>query len=419
MKKRIIASLYIFTLISTILISEPFSFVVMGDSRPPTEEQPYVFYKVLDKINELEPDLVFSTGDIIIGYTEDRQKLSKMYDDFEEVVAKIMDFPLYIVPGNHDNVDVDSLKNEFTDRFGPTFQSIKYENSYFIILSSEEPDQENQIIGKQKVWLQNELRKAQAYEHIFVLVHQPLYPKIEHIGRSLDKFPEERDELAELLKKSKVDMVFAGHIHIYNYTVKDGLHQIITGGAGAPLYADTPGEGGFYHFIQVLVNGDDVDYRIVPVESEVWEAEKLIIAGYYEKAIEQSMKAMEYLPEHPESCFPSILGYKLLNQDFPAKTMYDKLRIILNNDFKTASRFAYFCYDLKFYDLAEEYFLKSTEIDITSYDSFYRLGRIKEKTEDHKQAIEYYQKALFLTDSEKRKQRLHDKIEKLEQKKDN
>jgi len=96
--------------------------------------------------------------------------------------------------------------------------------------------------------------------------------------------------------------------------------------------------------------------------------------------------------------------------------MYDKLRIIFNDDFKTARRFAYFCYNLEFYDLAEEYFLKSTEIDITSYDSFYRLGRINEMTKDHEQAIEYYKKALFLTDSKNRKQRIIDKIEVLGQK---
>ncbi len=393
------------------LISEPFSFVVMGDSRPPVEEQPYVFYKVVDKIAELEPEMVFSTGDIIAGYKEDRNEVIEMYQDFEEVIEDIKDIPLYVAPGNHDVVDVDSLKNEFTDRFGQTYQAFSKENCYFIILNSDEPGQSSRIAGKQLEWLIGELKKAQSFEHVFVFVHKPLYPKIKHIGTSLDKYPVERDKLAELLLENNVDMVFCGHTHIYNHSTENGLHQIITGGAGAPLYADTPEEGGFYHVINVLIDGNDVDYRIVPIESEVQEAEDLILEGYYKKAVDYSLEAMKYLPEHPEPYFPAILGYKLLKEDFPAKIMYDKLSNIFADDYKTSRRFAYFCYDLKCYEQAEEYFLESVEIDPTSYDSFYRLGRINETIGNPERAIEFYQEALPLTQSEKRKERINEKIE--------
>ena len=68
----------------------------------------------------------------------------------------------------------------------------------------------------------------------------------------------------------------------------------------------------------------------------------------------------------------------------------------------------------KFYDLSEEYFLKATELDVTSQDSFYRLGRINEKTKNYQKAIEFFKKALLLTEDKDKKKRISDKIEILE-----
>ncbi len=413
MWRDLFAFILILTLFSSTLLSKPFSFAVMGDSRPPTEEQPYVFYKVLEKIKELEPDLVFSTGDVISGYTEDRKELIQMYEDFEELLKILGNIPVYIAPGNHDVVNIDSLQNEFTDRFGPTFKSISYENCYYILLNTDEPGQKRKIVDKQLEWLREELQKAQSFEHIFVFIHRPLYPKIKHIGMSLDYYPKERDELAKLFINSNVEMVFAGHVHIYNHTFVNGLHQIITGGAGAPLYADEPEEGGFYHFMHIFVDSSSVDYRIFPIESEIKEAETQIRNGYFERAVELSLKAIAYLPEHPEPYLPAILSYKLLEQDFPAYLMYVKLKEIVQSDFKAARRFAYFCYDKKFYKISEEYFLKAVEIDVTSLDSFYRLGRINEKTKNYPKAIVFFEKALFLTKDKNKTKRITEKIEKL------
>lgn len=59
---------------------------------------------------------------------------------------------------------------------------------------------------------------------------------------------------------------FAGHIHAYAEATRDGVRYIITGGAGAPLYAREHPQA-FYHHVRVTVNGTDVSTEIVEVES--------------------------------------------------------------------------------------------------------------------------------------------------------
>ena len=58
---------------------------------------------------------------------------------------------------------------------------------------------------------------------------------------------------------------FAGHIHTYAEATRDGVRYIITGGAGAPLYAREHPQA-FYHHVRVTVNGTDVSTEIVEVE---------------------------------------------------------------------------------------------------------------------------------------------------------
>ncbi|MBL7132344.1 MAG: hypothetical protein ISS45_13290, partial [Candidatus Omnitrophica bacterium] len=78
-----------------------------------------------------------------------------------------------------------------------------------------------------------------------------------HKDSSLDAFPSERDEAWSIFQENGVDMYFCGHEHLYNRSIKQGIRQVITGGAGARLRAFSK-NGGFYHFVIVDVkdNGE-------------------------------------------------------------------------------------------------------------------------------------------------------------------
>jgi len=54
------------------------------------------------------------------------------------------------------------------------------------------------------------------------------------MGRAMDKYPLERDDLHQLFLKAKVGGVFAGDGHRYDRSEKDGILYLIYGGGGAP-----------------------------------------------------------------------------------------------------------------------------------------------------------------------------------------
>ncbi len=70
---------------------------------------------------------------------------------------------------------------------------------------------------------------------LFVFQHQQPYPVSWHIGSSLDTFPADRDKFQAVLEKYHVEYLITGHEHLYDDSVHGGVHEIIAGGAGAPL----------------------------------------------------------------------------------------------------------------------------------------------------------------------------------------
>jgi hypothetical protein len=70
------------------------------------------------------------------------------------------------------------------------------------------------------------------------------------------------EELIRMFATYKVDYVFAGHIHGYARSVRDGVTYIVTAGGGAPLYLP-PEFGGYYHFVRVDVEDDSVRDKVI------------------------------------------------------------------------------------------------------------------------------------------------------------
>ncbi len=249
--KRSIFSLFVLFILA--LQMHGISFVVLGDSRNGEETSP-IFKTIMREINLLSPDFVIHTGDWV-GYPS-----RKGWENFLKVI-KIGGVPFYLTVGNHETAeDWKSLYKEMINK--PFYYSFKYENCYFIILNPyiEVP---GKIDEKQFKWLEKELMKAKKSDFIFVFIHEPLYPIDGHIDSSLDRFPQERDKLANLLRRYKDKIiVFCGHEHLYNKSVIDGLTQIISGGAGAPLYTADE-KGGFYHYLYVTVKGKLLQIAVI------------------------------------------------------------------------------------------------------------------------------------------------------------
>ena len=397
------------------------NFVVMGDNRPANvfrPEQPYIYHKVVKKAVDLDPVLILNTGDLVLGYDAySQEKAREEFDDFEKATAPIREknIPLYITMGNHSGY-TEFAREAFAKRYknketGMLYYSVDVKNCHFIVLCSELENEASQITGKQLEWLKGDLKRAEG-KHIFVMLHRPLYPKIKHLKDSLNKYPEKRDELAGLFKQYNVAMVFVGHVHVYNFSVVGGLSQIIAGGSGAPL-AGILEDGAFNHFFHVIVDGDEIDYRLLPLQNEVAQAAQLMKEGRVPGALSLAKKAEETFPDHPMPHIIATAGYKSAGRTLEYNAEITKLLSILGSEEEVFFRLGEFCLTVELLDLSDIYFSKALAMDNDSFKVWYNYAQLKTEQKQYPAALEMYKKALPLTDDDYFRQDIKKQIAKI------
>jgi hypothetical protein len=110
--------------------------------------------------------------------------------------------------------------------------------------------------------------KSPQFSSLFVIGHEPAFSviggaKSHPVG--LDRFPDARDEFWTILKKYGVKAYICSHEHLYQASKHDGVWQIVSGGAGAPL---APLKfGGFFH------------YALLKIPTKSGAAPKLTVVG--------------------------------------------------------------------------------------------------------------------------------------------
>jgi hypothetical protein len=238
-----------------------FTFAVMGDDR----DDRLVYTEVETTLMNSSPlpQFVFNTGDLVADGGSGIEWF-QFHEDSKIITDHV---PLYPTVGNHDVGD-DMEQTTYLHQFDPPANQLYYsfwhDHSLFIVLDANIPGQKEQITGDQLAWLQQTLdqNSAQA-EHLFVFVHQPLFPVAEHKTDSMK--PEDVAVLHPLFVSHHVDAVFSGHEHIYYRQEKDGITYITTGGGGAPL-ANFP--SAYYHFVYLAVIGPAVYGWTVDLEGK-------------------------------------------------------------------------------------------------------------------------------------------------------
>ncbi|SHO80524.1 Metallophosphoesterase, calcineurin superfamily [hydrothermal vent metagenome] len=230
-----------------------FSFAIMGDNRNGDR----VLEKIISKINQdRNISFIINNGDLVtFGY-------KKEFNNYLHII-KNSNKPILSIIGNHELPWYEFLHptKNYKKIFGKTDFSFSYANSYFIILDSSVKS----LTKKQCKWLKEELEKSQQYKNRFVITHVPLYDprkgeyKKGHSFNSISK----AKKLNDLFDKYRVTMLFTSHIHFYYRGVWQKTPFIITGGAGAPLkdYSNS----GFYHYIKVIVNDNNIEYKVIKI----------------------------------------------------------------------------------------------------------------------------------------------------------
>jgi hypothetical protein len=242
-----------------------FTFVVLGDNRSGDD----MYRKIVSMVMKRDPAFIVNVGDMI-KTPGDLTEWSKFWE-----MSRPISVPYYLTVGNHEVsqrvTESEKIYKEQVNLPGnELYYSFTAGNSLFIVLDTSLADQEESVTGEQYAWLERELANSEQ-KHKFVFLHHPLYPVLrteQQEENGSDESSAERDRLEALFMKNKVDVVFAGHEHLYHRETVDGIIHVITGGGGAPLYADDQ-NGGFHHFIVMTVDGDTVRGEVIDSSGEL------------------------------------------------------------------------------------------------------------------------------------------------------
>lgn len=237
-----------------------FTFVVGGDNRsvgrgvpmPPTAQQ------IFTEVALLRPNFVLWTGDTIYGTDDTIPEAEREYEAFLKAAA-LAAVPIYNAPGNHELHDRPEMAKLYEQKMGRLYGSFDYGGVHFIALNTADFGMKGGVGTEQMQWLQQDLEANKNAGLIVVFTHYPLFPKNADEGFSDTA---NRDALHNLFVKYGVKYVFSGHEHLYYSSVHDGIHYIVSGGAGAP--SDAPVEdGGFQHYLLCEVDGEEIHILVM------------------------------------------------------------------------------------------------------------------------------------------------------------
>ncbi len=201
------------------------TFVAFGDTRSRYEPHKQVIQAILNLARR--PWLALHTGDLV---SDGRKK--EHWDKFFEVERPLLaTVAFYPCLGNHERES-----HFYYDIFpvprggGPqdkAWYSFEFGGALFVVLDSEID------LAPQTKFLEEKLAEAdrRGIRWRFVTWHEPPYSSGAHGGNG-----NIQRAWVPVLERHGATAVFCGHDHIYEHSVKKGIHYFVAGGGGAPLY---------------------------------------------------------------------------------------------------------------------------------------------------------------------------------------
>jgi hypothetical protein len=251
-----------------------FSFVVWGDTRTRHEVHARVAARVLRE----NPSFVLHTGDLVAnGQSMDD------WDKFFEIEKDLLrNVPFYPVLGNHErNTPLFSQYFAFPGGGDGHYYSFDWGAVHIVGLDNNQTGPSEQIKGAflqyELDWLRDDLARN-TRPLIFIFFHQPLYTAVRARRESAAKLAE---KMEPFLLSGGVTAVFSGHDHNYQHHLKSGLHHIVTGGGGAPLYDVDPIPGVTLkaakteNYVRVRVTGSSAKVEAFDIEGKLLDSFEL------------------------------------------------------------------------------------------------------------------------------------------------
>ncbi len=244
---------------------DAFKMVVFGDTRGnPTAHLP-----VIEAIVQEQPIVALHTGDLVNGGSKKSD-----WDMFFKVEESLLTSTFfYAVFGNHE-----LFGEEYFDTWFEARDIFHVERNYrvdlglvgLLVLQRYSTDWTEH---DPKQWVKESLEAMLDKRWVLVAHHHPMYTFSNH-----SPWYEGRDELQPLFEQYGVDMVVAGHNHCYEHFKVNGIHYVVAGGGGAPLYGINDiiddeqvyleAAEAIYHYASLDVSQDKLEVTVVDVTTD-------------------------------------------------------------------------------------------------------------------------------------------------------
>lgn len=279
--------------------------VIIGEGLGKGEEgvSGEAFAKLLQKVSEQKPDVVFFNGNLIGGLeqttsAESFKKFQMNLNDFTRITNNYLDenVKIYPVIGNHTFVNSRAVKL-FRDHFNipntaplESYQlaySVNINHVQFIVLASGlfERKYRGYRHGWQSMpildWLEKQLRTdPNQIRYRFVIGHEPAFSSrsTEGVYSGIDKNYSRRNLFWKVLKNNNALGYFSAHEPLYDRSNRGTVWQIISGGAGADSKG-TDDESLFQHFILITVptkEKENPTMEAIDLKGKIWDAFEII-----------------------------------------------------------------------------------------------------------------------------------------------
>lgn len=201
--------------------------------------RPGIWQDAVSKLNLLRPEFVMSVGDLIEGYSENRQRVEAEWQEFLGFMED-MEMKFFFVAGNHD-VTNHVMHEIWREHFGPAWYSFDYKDVHFVCLCSEDP--QTRIGDDQLAWLKADLDEHADARWTLVFLHKPLWVDMDRNLAAGNPDTTNWAQVEEMLA-DRPHTVFAGHRHHYVQHDRNGqkYYQLATTGGGSGLRGVPYGE---------------------------------------------------------------------------------------------------------------------------------------------------------------------------------
>jgi len=181
---------------------------------------------VFSQVNQIGPALTIHLGDMVNPVPE-LASYPAAAENFHNI-AKGLQSPLHLVPGNHDIGDkpvkwmpAGMVNSDFIalyrQHFGQDFYAVTHQGCHFVVINAPLLNSGDPAEAEQAAWLEDFLARHEG-ERMFLFSHYPPYISNPDEPGSYDNIEEPaRSWFLELLRRYKPEALFSAHVHNFWY----------------------------------------------------------------------------------------------------------------------------------------------------------------------------------------------------------